>query len=67
MNIYEKYNINKNRLLRDYVNNPLQHIENQLGKPLESPFKEDLEYLYIELNLRRKWNKIIDNLRARFL
>lgn len=67
MNIYEKYNINKNRLLRDYVNNPLQHIENQFGKPLELPFKEDLEYLYIELNLRRKWNKIIDNLRARFL
>ena len=67
MNIYEKYNINKNRLLRDYLHNPLQHIENQLGKPLELPFKEDLEYLYIELNLRRKWNKIIDNLRARFL
>ena len=54
MNIYDKYNIDENKLLRDYVNNPLQHIETEKGKPLELPYKEDLQYLYIELNLRRK-------------
>lgn len=67
MNIYDKYNIDENKLLRDYVNNPLHHIETEKGKPLELPYKEDLQYLYIELNLRRNWNKIIDNLGTRFL
>lgn len=67
MNIYDKYNIDENKLLRDYLHNPLQHIETEKGKPLELPYKEDLQYLYIELNLRRNWNKIIDNLGTRFL
>ena len=54
MNIYDKYNINENKLIRDYLHNPLQHIETEKGKPLELPYKEDLQYLYIKLNLRRK-------------
>ena len=54
MNIYDKYNIDENKLLRDYVNNPLQHIETEKGKPLELPYKEDLQYLYIKLNYAKK-------------
>lgn len=51
--LYKKYNIDKNKLIRDYIKNPLRHIESELGKPLELPYKQDLEYMYIELNLTR--------------
>ena len=41
--IYSKYNIDPNKLSRDYINNPI--------KWGEKPNKEDLYYLYIECNL----------------
>jgi hypothetical protein len=52
-NIYATYNIDKSRLKRDYVSNPL--------KAGERPYKEDLEYLYLELNIRDKDLQIIFN------
>ena len=59
-NIYNKYNIDRNRLKRDYIANPLKkiHINTPTGFQMENPYKEDLEYLYIELNLPQKvlWN-----------
>ena len=47
--IYSKYNINPNKLSRDYLNNPLKITKNGVGS--ERPTKEDLLYLYIELNI----------------
>ena len=44
-------NIDKTRLKRDYIKNPL--IKGKGSSPSEKPYKEDLEYLYIELNLSK--------------
>lgn len=41
--IYTLYNIDKSRLKRDYIKNPLNRGE--------TPFKEDWVYLYLNLNL----------------
>ena len=49
INIYDKYNINLSRLSRDYIKFPLKKI----GNRYEYPIKEDMEYLYLELNLTR--------------
>lgn len=54
MYILDNYNVNYNRLLRDYQKNPLHIGINQYTEKSEKPFKEDLEYLYIELNIPRK-------------
>ena len=51
--IYTLYNIDKSRLKRDYIKNPLYKGSGGSDKG-EKPFKEDLEYLYLELNLTRK-------------
>lgn len=52
-NIYNKYQIDYSRLKRDYINNPLKNniLKPTGGYKFERPFKEDLEYLYIELNM----------------
>ena len=47
MNIYEKYNIDKAKLKRDYIENPLKKII----RTYEIPFKEDIEYLYNEIGV----------------
>ena len=47
--IYSKYNIDPNKLSRDYINNPIHISPN--GIDSEKPTKEDFYYLYIELNL----------------
>lgn len=51
--IYTKFGIYKSRLKRDYIENPLQKIKinTPTGYKWEYPYKEDLEYLYLELNL----------------
>ena len=51
-NIYSKYNIDRNRLKRDYIQYPLK----KEGKShrYELPYREDLKYLYIELNLTKQ-------------
>ena len=49
INIYDKYNINLSRLSRDYIKFPLKKI----GNRYEYPIKEDMEYLYLELNLNK--------------
>lgn len=51
--IYALYNIDKSRLKRDYIKNPLYKGSGGCDKG-DKPFKEDLEYLYIELNLKRE-------------
>lgn len=52
INIYDKYNINLSRLSRDYIKFPLKRkSESNLSNLIEYPTKEDLEYLYLELNL----------------
>ena len=50
-NIYDKYNVDFSLLKRDYLKNPLNITLN--GKGSEKPFKQDLEYLYITLNIRK--------------
>ena len=55
-NIYDKYNVNISYLKRDYLKNPLNITIN--GKGSEKPFKQDLEYLYITLNIRK--DELID-------
>lgn len=50
ISIYEKYNIDLNRLSRDYLKFPLRKGTGCFDKP-EYPTKEDIEYLYLELNL----------------
>ena len=47
-----------NRLKRDYIHNPLKKIpmldsKGRLQNTWELPYKEDIEYLYIELNLNK--------------
>lgn len=52
--IYTQFGIDKSKLKRDYITNPLKKvIFNPLTKrySFEKPLKEDLEYLYLELNL----------------
>ena len=39
------------RLKRDYINNPLQYYYIGSERHKEKPFKEDIEYLYNELNM----------------
>ena len=52
INIYDKYNINLSRLSRDYIKFPLKRkSESNLSNLIEYPIKEDMEYLYLELNL----------------
>lgn len=65
ISIYEKYNIDLNRLSRDYLKFPLRRQNHIRNHPLEIPTKEDLEYLYLELNLSQgiiyeifHWNNI---------
>lgn len=55
-NIYDKYNVNISYLKSDYLKNPLNITIN--GKGSEKPFKQDLEYLYITLNIRK--DELID-------
>lgn len=54
-NIYNLYNIDINKLSRDYIKFPLNKFpyKNPNGFIIEKPQKEDLIYLYITLNLRR--------------
>lgn len=62
---YKKYNVNISRLKRDYEKNPLGKVfkeiyiegTNKLHSRryiIEKPYKEDIEYLYIELNIPLK-------------
>lgn len=53
MSILDNYNVDYSILLRDYIKNPLKLGCNQYTNPAEMPFKEDLEYLYIKLNIPR--------------
>ena len=53
MNFYEKYNVDINRLSRDYLKYPLNVIRYGLHCS-EKPTKEDIVYLYIELNISQK-------------
>ena len=53
ISIYEQYNIDLNRLSRDYLKFPLKKGTGNTNKG-EYPTKGDLEYLYLELNLTRK-------------
>ena len=54
--IYKKYNVNLSKLKRDYLKNPLKKItvKSPTGYKLEKPYKEDIEYLYIDLNIPMK-------------
>jgi hypothetical protein len=56
--IYSTYNIDKSKLKRDYLTNPLKKINGIY----EKPFKEDILYLYIELNLNQSVLSKIFNL-----
>lgn len=49
---YKKYNIDITKLKRDYLINPLKYIK--FSNNSEKPYKDDLVYLYNELNIRRK-------------
>lgn len=62
---YKKYNVNISRLKRDYEKNPLGKVfkeiyiegTNKLHSRryiIEKPYKEDIEYLYIESNIPLK-------------
>ena len=59
--IYKEYNIDKNRLKRDYINNPIKIVprKNYGGTMKELPEREDAYYLYIELNMLREDLSII--------
>lgn len=54
--ISEKYNIDVSKLKRDYITNPLKIVPSKcpIGYIVEKPYKEDFEYLFIELNITRK-------------
>ena len=53
--IYTKYNIDINKLKRDYIKNPLIWIPKPTGGySRERPNKEDLKYLYIDCNITIK-------------
>lgn len=45
--LIEEYNINNDELRRDYLSNPI--LKHKI--PADMPYKEDLEYLYIEKNI----------------
>ena len=47
--IYLQYGIDSNKLKRNYIKYPLHITKNGIGS--EIPYKDDLEYLYIILNL----------------
>ena len=47
--IYLQYGIDSNKLKRNYIKYPLHITTNGIGS--ERPYKEDLKYLYIILNL----------------
>ena len=52
--IYTKYNIDKSKLKRDYIKEPLQKIYKSnsfLNFKWELPSDDDIKYLYIDLNL----------------
>ena len=51
--IYTQFGIDKSKLKRDYITNPL--------KRGEIPFKEDIEYLYIELNIVKTVKDVTSN------
>ena len=53
ISIYEKYNVDLSRLSRDYLKFPLIKGVSCRIKP-EYPIKEDIEYIYLELNLSVK-------------
>ena len=53
MSILDNYSVDKSKLFRNYELNPLQSGCNQYTNKPELPYKEDLEYLYIELNIPR--------------
>ena len=44
--------IDVNKLKRNYILNPIHISKNGIGS--EIPYKDDLEYLYIELNMSTK-------------
>lgn len=46
---------------RDYIKNPLYIAKNGIGS--KRPYKENLEYLYIELNLTRLNLSILFNMK----
>ena len=54
--IYTKYNIDKSKLKRDYIKEPLQKIYKSnsfLNFKWELPSDDDIKYLYIDLKLIR--------------
>ena len=59
--IYDEYNVDINRLNRDYQKNPIKIISrhNHGGIMKELPNKDDAYYLYIELNMTREDLSII--------
>ena len=54
--IYNEYNIDRNRLKRDYESNPIKIVsrQNHGGVMKELPNKDDAYYMYIELNMTRE-------------
>lgn len=50
--IYTTFGIDKSKLKRNYLKEPLKITKN--GRGSEKPYKEDLNYLYIELNISIK-------------
>lgn len=53
--IFLKYNVDINRLKRNYLREPIKVIpRNNGGIMKELPVKEDVYYLYIELNMTRE-------------
>lgn len=55
MNIYKKYKIDVSKLKRDYLKNPLKQKRCGLKMIIDdSPYSDDLEYLYIKCNVIRK-------------
>ena len=45
-NIYIKYNIDKSKLKRDYILNPLRKSKQGFITKIEEPYKEDIHFLY---------------------
>ena len=66
--IYLQLGIDTSKLKRDYIKNPLKRIIRKTGGiKYELPYKEDLEYLYIELNIPRNKLYKIFNCKERLL
>ena len=64
--IYLQLGIDSSKLKRDYIKNPLKRIIKKTGGiKYEKPYKEDLEYLYIILNLPREEISKIINIKER--